>query len=71
VRTQAVAEAVGEEALEATREQARRRGSLFVARVDRTTGAREGEGIELAVTTKRLHFFDPETGAGIYSEPQA
>jgi multiple sugar transport system ATP-binding protein len=66
VRTQAVAEAIGEEALEATREQARKHGSLFVARLDPATGVREGERAELAVKTKRLHFFDPETGAGIY-----
>ena len=71
VRTQAVAEAIGEEALEATREQARKHGSLFVARIDRTTGAREGEPLELAVTTKRLHFFDPETGAAIYTDASA
>ena len=29
-------------------------------------GAKEGEQLELAVDTERLHFFDPETGAGIY-----
>jgi len=57
---------VGEEALEATAVQAREKGSLFVARVDRESPAREGEGIRLAVNTRRLHFFDPETGHGIY-----
>ncbi len=30
------------------------------------TRVREGERVELAVTTKRLHFFDPETGRGVY-----
>jgi multiple sugar transport system ATP-binding protein len=65
VRTRAVAEAVGEEALEATQEQARRRGSLFVARLDSATRAREGEPLELAVKTSRLHFFDPQTGEAI------
>ncbi len=43
-------------------EQARGAGARFVARVDRTTGARERESMELAVDVGRLHFFDPETG---------
>ena len=43
-------------------EQARGAGARFVARVDRTTGAREREQMELAVDVGRLHFFDPDTG---------
>jgi multiple sugar transport system ATP-binding protein len=70
VRGADVAAAVGKEAIEATQEQTKKRGSLFVARLDRNTGAREGEKIELVVDTDRLHFFDPETGSGIY-EAQA
>jgi multiple sugar transport system ATP-binding protein len=66
VRGADVAAAVGEEALEATAVQAREQGNLFVARIDRETRAREREKIELAVNTRRLHFFDPETGKGIY-----
>ena len=66
VRGEDVAAAVGQEAIEATEVQAKEKGSLFVARVDRETRAREREGMELAVNTKRLHFFDPETGKGIY-----
>ena len=63
-----VAAAVGAEAIEATAVQAQEKGSLFVARVDRESAAREGEPITLAVNTKRLHFFDPETSAGIYGD---
>jgi multiple sugar transport system ATP-binding protein len=73
IRTKAVAGAVGEEALEAMHARSRREGSLFVARLPQGTAAREGEPVELAVKTKRLHFFDPVTGAAIYAEeePQA
>jgi multiple sugar transport system ATP-binding protein len=66
VRGEDVAAAIGEEAIEATEEQAKGKGSLFVARVGRTSRAREGEQVDLLVTTRRLHFFDPETGLGIY-----
>jgi multiple sugar transport system ATP-binding protein len=41
---------------------ARRAGSLFVARVDPQTTARVGEPLRLVVNTKRLHFFDPASG---------
>jgi multiple sugar transport system ATP-binding protein len=68
IRTNAVAGAVGEEALEALHARSRQQGSLFVARLDQGTAAREGEPVELAVKTKRLHFFDPVTGDGIYRE---
>jgi multiple sugar transport system ATP-binding protein len=51
--------AVGEDAAEV-------KGSAWVARLDRDTAASEGERVELAVDTNRLHFFDPETGDAIY-----
>ena len=70
VRGEDVAAAVGHEAIEATEQQARGKGSLFVARLDRHTRAQEGEKIELAVDTDRLHFFDPATGEGIYEDDQ-
>jgi multiple sugar transport system ATP-binding protein len=43
-------------------------GSVFVARVHPRTAAREGEQLRLVVNTKRLHFFDPETGLAIDGE---
>ncbi|HVA30555.1 MAG TPA: sn-glycerol-3-phosphate ABC transporter ATP-binding protein UgpC [Gaiellaceae bacterium] len=58
-------EIVGHEALEAADEQTQH-GNAFIARVVRGTQAREGEPIQLAVVTERLHFFDLETGDGIY-----
>jgi multiple sugar transport system ATP-binding protein len=66
VRGKDVEAAVGAEAVEATAEQARRQGSLFVARLGRGLAAREGDRVDLVATPDRLHFFDPETGLGIY-----
>ena len=66
VRGEDVAAAIGEEAIEATQEQTKGKGSLFVARVGRASRAREGEQVDLLVTSRRLHFFDPDTGLGIY-----
>jgi multiple sugar transport system ATP-binding protein len=60
--------AVGEDAVEARQVASETEGSLFVARVDRATRAVEGQQIELAVDTDRLHFFDPATGDGIYRD---
>jgi multiple sugar transport system ATP-binding protein len=58
--------ALGQDALEATSESARRSGGLFVARVGRGSKAAEGSRIDLVVDSSRLHFFDIETSAAIY-----
>jgi multiple sugar transport system ATP-binding protein len=50
---------VGEEA--ETGEEA-----TMVGRFGPRTRVREGESAEVAVDTRALHFFDPESGAGIY-----
>jgi multiple sugar transport system ATP-binding protein len=42
--------------------------STFVARLDPRTHAAERQPLELAVDTARLHFFDPQTGLGIYED---
>ena len=67
VRGKDVQAAVGADSVEATAEQARKQGSLFVARLGRGTRARERDRIELVVDPDRLHFFDTETGHGIYA----
>ena len=51
-------------------DRARGAGVSFVARVDRTTDARERRPMELEVDVKRLHFFDSDTGLGVYSNPE-
>jgi multiple sugar transport system ATP-binding protein len=59
---------VGREALEAVEQRAQAGESTFLARLNPRTGATEGEPIELVVDVHRLHFFDPESGAGIYGD---
>jgi multiple sugar transport system ATP-binding protein len=49
-------------------ESLRDSGSIFVARVHPRTKTREGEPLRLVVNTRRLHFFDPDTGLAIYGE---
>jgi multiple sugar transport system ATP-binding protein len=66
--TKELAADVGTEALESLEERAQEEKSIFVARLNPATKAREGERIELAVDTKRIHAFDPETGRGIYGD---
>jgi multiple sugar transport system ATP-binding protein len=44
--------------------------ALFAARVDPATPARVGVPLELAVNPRRLHFFDPRTGASLAAEPE-
>ena len=66
VKADEIREIVGDEALEAAEEQTHHHGSPFIARVDRGTTARERVRTILAVDTTRLHFFDLETGEGIY-----
>ena len=66
VTAEALREVVGDEALAAAEEQTHHHGTPFVARVPRGSTAREGQETRLAVDTARLHFFDLQTGDGIY-----
>ncbi len=68
VKSDELREILGAEALEAAEEQTHHHGSPFIARVERGTAAREGEKAQLVVDTTRLHFFDLESGAGIYAD---
>jgi multiple sugar transport system ATP-binding protein len=43
--------------------------AAFVARVDPQTAARVGARVRLAVDTRRLHFFDPDSGLALYGDP--
>ena len=45
-------------------------GSLLVGRFGARARVREGDPVEVVVDTGSLHFFDPETGLGIYDQQQ-
>jgi len=45
--------------------------SKFVARLNPRTQVRKDDPIELVVDVERVHFFDPDTGLGIYDEAMA
>jgi multiple sugar transport system ATP-binding protein len=64
--TRELAVDVGTEALEDLEERAREAQSSFVAQLSPRTRLKEGDRMEVVVDTNRLHFFDPETGLGIY-----
>jgi multiple sugar transport system ATP-binding protein len=68
VQADEVAEVLGAEAIAAADAQTHHHGNAWIARVDRATRAREREQLELVVDTRRLHFFDIETGDAIYEE---
>jgi len=40
--------------------------TIMVGRFGARSHAKKGEAIRIAVDTRALHFFDPETGLGIY-----
>jgi multiple sugar transport system ATP-binding protein len=50
----------------ATPAQAGEGKAVIVGRFDPHTRARPGDNLEIAVDMRSLHFFDPETGLGIY-----
>jgi multiple sugar transport system ATP-binding protein len=43
----------------------------MVGRFSPRSQVKEGDTVEIAVDTSSLHFFDPETGLGIYDSDQA
>jgi multiple sugar transport system ATP-binding protein len=59
---------VGQEALELVQQQAEGGRSTVVARLNPRTQVQKTERIELVVDTERLHFFDVDSGAGIYED---
>jgi multiple sugar transport system ATP-binding protein len=65
--TRELASDTGDEMVRKLEEEASEHKTPFVARMHARSRAREGERVQVAVDTRELHFFDPETGDGIYS----
>ena len=66
--TKELAADVDEKALEELHAQATERRSAFTARTSPETRARVGGAMEIWVDTRKLYFFDPESGESIYGE---
>jgi multiple sugar transport system ATP-binding protein len=64
--TRELASDTGVEVLEKLEQEANQERTNFVARFHSRSRAREGSSVEIVVDTRELHFFDPETGEGIY-----
>ena len=64
--TKELAKDVGTDVLEAVERGAERGEWIFLARLNPRTSAEKGKPIELVVDSERMHFFDLESGAGIY-----
>jgi multiple sugar transport system ATP-binding protein len=57
---------VGQELLQTVEQLSREGQSTWLARLNPRTNAQEGGEVELAVDVNRFHFFDPESGLGVY-----
>ena len=66
-----IAHDVGTEALREVELGVKRGRSKWVARLSPRTEAQKGQPIELVVDVARLHFFDVQTGLGIYGGDEA
>jgi multiple sugar transport system ATP-binding protein len=65
-----LAQDVGDERAVEELESAEDNEAVLVGRFGARTSVREGEAAEIAVDTRALHFFDPQTGVGIYDDKE-
>jgi multiple sugar transport system ATP-binding protein len=61
---------VGAEQVDRLEAQAKSGRNEFVAQLDPRTRIKRGDEVDLAVDTTQVHFFDPETSEGIYSDKE-
>jgi multiple sugar transport system ATP-binding protein len=63
-----LAQDVGDERAVKEADEGSKQHTTMVGRFDPRSKVKEGETAEVAVDTRGLHFFDPETGLGIYGD---
>jgi multiple sugar transport system ATP-binding protein len=63
-----LAQDVGDERAVKEADEGSKQHTTMVGRFDSRSKVKEGETAEVAVDTRGLHFFDPETGLGIYGD---
>ena len=61
---------VGEVAVTGLEDARAEQQTILVGRFEVESRVKAGETTEVAVDTRALHFFDPESGLGIYDEPK-
>ena len=59
---------VGEDVVAGLEEASAEQQTTMVGRFSVESRVRDGETAEVAVDTRALHFFDPESGLGIYDQ---
>jgi multiple sugar transport system ATP-binding protein len=69
--TRDLAEDRGGDAVAALEQEANAQRSNFVARFSSDSRVAEGDTIDVAVDTAKLHFFDPATGDAIWDRAAA
>ena len=68
--TKELASDLGDEAVEHLEERAEARRTSFIVKADPESAAASGARTEIAVDTRKLHFFDPSSGGAIYGSPK-
>jgi len=63
-----LAQDVGDERAVKEADEGSKQHTTMVGRFDPRSKVKEGDTAEVAVDTRGLHFFDPETGLGIYGD---
>jgi multiple sugar transport system ATP-binding protein len=65
-----LAQDVGDRAVEQLEQLGEAKEATLVGRFGARSRVRPGDPVEVAVDTRALHFFDPETGLGIYDRTE-